>query len=83
MKTLAHQAAHRGHHCSSTALQIAQPPNPHILLEKEKVGEIPDVSAFVGCHKDKGATMFYDRTAGVLVLVQRCRVIVNTTEMHT
>lgn len=67
----------------------SSPPAPHApdpILEKDKVGNLPDnddESLLIGCRKVKGVTKFYDRTAGILALVRPCGVIVNTVEMYT
>lgn len=74
---------------SSTPTPSSSTPTPHTpnpILEKGKIGSLPDNdddSLLVGCHKVKGVTKFYDRTAGILALVRPCGIIVNTAEMYT
>ena len=70
-------------HTPSSSTPTPHTPNP--ILEREKIGSLPDNddSLLVGCRKVKGMTKFYDRTAGILALVRPCGVIVNSVEIFT
>ena len=67
-----------------TNLPVPHPSHP--ILEKSKVGTLPDndcPDVLVGCKKANAVTKFHDRTAGLLALVRPCGVIVSTCEMYT
>ena len=76
------------HHFEESTVSdiLPTPHHTHNLLEKAKVGIVPendDSDVLVGCRKAKGVNRFYNRTAGILSLVRPCEVLVNFTEMYT
>ena len=81
-------------HCHSLEeplnLTVSIPLHPQGIIlntpESDEIGRLPDADSeelFTGCRKPSKVTKFFDRTAGVVVAVRPCGIIVNISEMFT